>query len=638
MLYKEKSLRYSVPQDVLKIMSEKAKNKLFNKKYFRGRKVLHYDYRVEKGVVRLDSSTKYLPKRRPGQKHYWTYGGVVRKEIRDCLLIKPSRTCLFKGVTPFPLGSQPQKVKYVNKKFYQFLTADPESAALYDPIYHDRVSVSGSWGSQYPDFQKLCDPVSHEVTYEDYCNTIKRDGHLLRLPQLSAPTIDDIRFVKTNSRASSGLLTSKLFGQKHAQSDTYNFPLAEQLFIRTGLGDCCDTSCWFIGGRNRRQKLHVDKILRSRSLLVPEGAPKVFGLLYAQRVYDAFANINWKDYRSEIRLGNNEFHGNYLGYDAYMGKENATYVEADISCHDGNTSEAALVCAFGILRSMFPPSVVIDRHFQYFMSGFIFKNVAVPGRFIYRVLKGIPTGSPFTSIIVSLVNWLNWRTWLYKEGFSYRTVNVLHVFGDDTLIRFDDIPDDLLHKCNEDYWIRSFKQYIGHDLDPVHFKHWTHDRDTAPTFLKTYSFFGLPARHYLDSILSATIVRKSNERDVKYANMVKGLMYAGPFDFRGMRFLERFRSFLLRRASYPVDMLENDSGLSEREITARVNTTYRGVTKVYLLPIVPNYDIIKNVDLGNKPKTFAYRTYYDINIVKRMFTKPILYRMASNRSLARRAA
>lgn len=605
-LYRERRLRDNVPKDMLDGMTDYQKRKYFDKHLYRGRKIRHYDYKVENGSVVLNSHDEKLPKRKRNESAWFDKRGRVRNDVRDALLIKPSSTCRLKGVTPFPLGTQPQKLREVSKKFFEFINQDEESASMYDPEFHERISVSGSWGSQYADFQKLCDPVKHDVTYLDYTRTVSRDGDYLKLPSLPAPTIGDIDFVKTNKKASSGLLTSRLFGLTHRRSDPYNVSIAKRLFELSGKSATCDPSCWLVGGRNRRQKLHVNKILRSRSLLVPEGPVKVFGLVYAQRVYDAFANINWQKFESEIRLGNNDFHGNFLKYDEYMRDPNAVFVESDISCHDGNTTESAMVIAWGILRSMFPKSHMIDQHFFYFMSGFIFKNVATPGRFIYRVLKGIPTGSPFTSIIVSLVNWLNWRAFLYDEGLSQRTRSLVHVFGDDTLVKFDNVPLDMVADLSEDGWKTRFKKFIGHDLDPVHIRTWSDDRDTAPTFLKTYSNFGLPARHFRDTMLSATIIKPSNDTYTRYANIIKGLAYAAPFDFKGLEFLERFRRFLLTKASSQRQhQFDDDVGLTEREINKRIAITYKALSTSFLLPIFANFEIPKNVDNGNKPKGFV---------------------------------
>jgi len=167
------------------------------------------------------------------------------------------------------------------------------------------------------------------------------------------------------------------------------------------------------------------------------GPVKIFQLSYASKVYDGLKYINWDDASNEIRIGQSDFHGNYAGQFSEM--EGCEVFETDLSCHDGRCVEENMVLAFGMLRACFPKSDTIDKHFMFFMSGIVFKNVVVPGRGVYRVLKGMPTGTPFGSIITTLVNWLNWAVVLNKNYCKVALTGIAcRMFGDDTKILFKD--------------------------------------------------------------------------------------------------------------------------------------------------------------------------------------------------------
>lgn len=609
--FRDRILKYYYPSNVLENLSETQREKLFRDKY-PGRKVRHYDAQMKGGRVDIKETYKILPPRKrdpkvKGPQPYLTDGkGKVRQEIRDCLLIKPGPTAHLKCQVPFKVGHSPQKVYYQDPRFWENML-DLGDEELCDVDLKDlaRINISGSWPSQYQDFQKMCDPTPHACTYDDLIKGVAVRSKFLQLPYLRKPTLLDLDYVKTNPSANPGFLSSRFFGAKHKTADKYCLPIARALFLNSSHNLCADTSCWSVGGRNRLQKQNEDGPLRSRFLLMPEAPNKIFGLAYAQPVYDALGIINWGDATNEIRIGGNDFHGNYYKWsDEILNKPYHDGKELDIKGHDLFTIEKSMVVAFGILRACYPDGEDVDRHFFFFMSGFIFKNVVVPGRFCYRVLKGIPTGSPFTSIIVSLVNWVNWSSTLVKYfGETAAEDSYVKVFGDDTLLGLS----KLCNNPQPDEVGRIFKEHVGHTCSPCRNFDIKGDRNTLPTFLKYYPNYGLPARHFRDTLASASFVRKSNKYEGRYANVIKSLCYAGPFDFTGYKWLELFRRRLMFThlsqcfPNWSADQLN-------RKINSALAITQRGVFKQYLFPVSLGYESPKNVDLGNKPKMFINAT------------------------------
>jgi hypothetical protein len=592
--------------------SEEERNNFFEKTW-PGRKVYHYDYKMEKGAVVENVEVKYLPKNSQKLTSRCKKGEKprVRPEIREALWIKPSRTALLKGITPFSVGHQPQKYSYMDGRWFGFLRSPLGAKYPYDPLYHDRVGVGGAWPTQKVDFQKMCDPKTYTATYEDYFKALEVRGDKLLLPVCSKPTVGDVFMAKTNPKSFSGVVCSRWFGRSHKIADGRMKPVAAELFSKVTKKLTADTSLWGIGGRSRRQKQWKDGPLRSRCLLMPEGVTKILGLSVVQRVYDALSQINFNNCISEIRIGGNDFHGSYFSFSDKWADGN-DIIEADISCHDGNSSEESMVAAWGIVRGMFPEGRDMDSLFLYMMSGFVFKNVVVPGRFVYRCLSGIPTGSPFTSLIVSLVNWLNWSLLLAKENTPEAALGSdVAVFGDDTLVKPH--PDCEVSMWDTKAWCDKFQNVIGHTLDPcrlVNSK--SSDDESKPSFLKCVPINGLPCRLLKDTMLFCSQIRKSNRSDLRYANLIKTLQYSGPFHPQGSEFLMAFRRYLLIRhievqpyAARPPDIY--------KWATAQCNISQRASEKQYLFPYIYGWDVVKNVDLGNKPKRAYFSTLNEKN-------------------------
>jgi hypothetical protein len=88
-----------------------------------------------------------------------------------------------------------------------------------------------------------------------------------------------------------------------------------------------------------------------------------------------------------------------------------------------------------------PRGETIDRFFLYFASSFIHKNIVTPGGYVFKVSKSVPSGSCWTTIIDSLVNWIVWCDVITnypvfkRRGLTMNDV-VLRIGGDDFLLGF----------------------------------------------------------------------------------------------------------------------------------------------------------------------------------------------------------
>jgi hypothetical protein len=243
---------------------------------------------------------------------------------------------------------------------------------------------------------------------------------------------------------------------------------------------------------------------------------------------------------TELMCGNSFYNGGWERWTKRYSKYH-NILFADWSRHDQTVVEETMVVAFAILRACYPPSKKVDNHFLFIMSGFIHKHTAIPGRFIYLISKGIPSGSPFTTLITTVCCWLNWSVIFNK--FGIKDVD-LSVYGDDT---FAGLPLDVTFPDNvED----KIFELLGMTVDPFKVSVFSDDAhpELAANFLQTYDYYGLPGRD-IDTIFRIMSTPKNISRGY-YDNSFKivGTVFTGPGNIEATDMILHFRDWLRIKA------------------------------------------------------------------------------------------
>jgi hypothetical protein len=476
----------------------------------------------------------------------------IPESVRKSLPITPGPALKWIGEFPFPVGVHDQKVIKPSLASLDYLYLAMQEGEFKKPLTSLplRYTVMPSWVSQQREFQGFS--VKTEETYraKELLNIIQ--PHLVKL---SLPSIPDIPLgyvdnVETKKDSFAGTICQLILGGKrtHGNSDRYLRPIAKRLYSNVRDGRILvDQSIWSIGGRARVQKFEQGDSLKSRIVLMPEGVPKILAMCFAQPIYEEFIRMNKskKDLfkQNEILVGFDFLYQRFFKWQEMI-SDYQYYLEGDMKRFDQNNGRETIIAAFSILRSCYPDSEEIDNVFTYFLNGFLYKNIAVPGGFIYRWEQGIPSGSPFTTIIGCLCNWINLT--VLMETLHPGKMWKLVVYGDDFLI-FHNFYSSF---SQEDY-IRVLRANSGYIADP--FLKRDHIPDSPftrqPVLLKTASFNGMPGRNTEDVLEKVFFESRKSSSLLDRAKRITGTFYNAPFNFDAMRIVNSFRDILFTKST-----------------------------------------------------------------------------------------
>lgn len=388
---------------------------------------------------------------------------ILSEGIRSILPFKTSSSCSFMGFTPFKINSLPQKVFGFLPETVSFLE---ENSSFSDKNFERKYCVTGAWLSQIKEFEAFVEPVQCEYSAEQILDIVGPLLYKIELPYIEHLDAKNCFLVDTNRKASSGLFSKYLFkDSRHSNTDDYLRPIAYEYYKEIGSSITGDRSLWAVGGRSRlMSEMKIGQDLRSRLLLMPEGVQKIVSLSIIQEFYQKLQIIQKNNLTNEIFLGGSFFNGYFHDYIKFNETNFDWVLEFDLKRFDQKVHKEIIISSFCILRQCFPEGDEVDRLFLNQLASFLYKNVAIPGGFVFRISKSIPTGSPFTSIIGNLVNWINLTLTCHALGIPPE-LYLIKVFGDDSLIFFKGYPG-----ISADDFSRMLTKITGHVADPCTMK------------------------------------------------------------------------------------------------------------------------------------------------------------------------
>lgn len=114
------------------------------------------------------------------------------------------------------------------------------------------------------------------------------------------------------------------------------------------------------------------------------------------------------------------------------GDAEATYLSLDWSCFDASAQPYEIELAFDLIKSMITfPDKESELVFEYSRKLFIQRKLLSPDGNLYMRYGGVPSGSYFTHIIDSIINWIRIRYLLQLNDIEY---SMIKTHGDDGFI------------------------------------------------------------------------------------------------------------------------------------------------------------------------------------------------------------
>jgi hypothetical protein len=205
--------------------------------------------------------------------------------------------------------------------------------------------------------------------------------------------------------------------------------------------------------------------------------------------------------------------------------------EFDWSLFDSTLVRDKIVAAFSIVRNMFPKSSHIDNFFIYQCDGFLDKFYVDDFRDLYKVTRGNPSGSVWTTIINSLVNCLLMEDiGMNYRGFAGRTFSYI-VAGDDGVFFCDYYKDIKFNSCKLITWCND--KFYGMKIDIIKKgKPIMSDPDQSLCFNKLVYYMDDDTGYVKPTVQPKLLharcaaIRKDPKKDFEFQNFLEGQLYS----------------------------------------------------------------------------------------------------------------
>jgi len=300
--------------------------------------------------------------------------------------------------------------------------------------------------------------------------------------------------------------------------------IAKEVYLSSRESFTPDLSLWACGGREKPAlSASPGDLLKSRLVLMPETPSALLESAFAQPLTDMVSRA-----RGDLALGTSMTDRGYVRLIApLLGADHAKAF--DWSGFDTRVREDMIVTAFGVMRACFVgDDKWLDNTFLRFISHFLVKQVVIPGGWVYTVANGVPSGSPFTSLVDSIVNWLVLVDLeVTMGGLGAPRKNSRVVYGDDFVQAFR-------APCFEKGpYIELARRRWGFVAKPsAAYEGWvsTTESESSLPFLSYRFPLGLPARPVVDALKIGLLPKRPRDSYVDQMRRVIYLDHFAPYD------------------------------------------------------------------------------------------------------------
>lgn len=196
---------------------------------------------------------------------------------------------------------------------------------------------------------------------------------------------------------------------------------------------------WSLGGRPKLRSIQEAYMKvkegkpNGRAIWVPDIEESIISQKFTKKIYEL---LSGSPLISPIMIGFDKFKQN-MELKTWVDNYDCL-IEMDYPKFDTNVSRKIINFAFDVLKRLFVMDYSDEAIFEWLRDQFIYSKIVMPDGKIVEKNGGIPSGSGFTSIIGSIVNYTIVKNTLISMKLPRDSYSIL-VFGDDTLIGMNQI-------------------------------------------------------------------------------------------------------------------------------------------------------------------------------------------------------
>jgi len=328
------------------------------------------------------------------------------------MILPENDICKFVGFSAVRTGSAPVKMYGSPGHFEEFVqTLDDDDKSYMYSRFTDKVMVAGGTSAMFGNIRQMAEPNACKFTYDDMIEAINQRKHYFKLPHLGSLKNYELHGVRVNPEAYSGFVTSMCSGQLRRASHQFSEVIAKLFFKRIKKKRVNSLDLWKFGTRPKANKLvSEDKPLKARPIALCDDVLVKVGSITSQRIID---RLKFMDY-SEIFIGKalTSTDMNYIK--EQLVRDDVLYASPDWSQYDNYLYEEVMVTACSLLQQCFDDDVEVRNYFHYITSSVVDKHIIIEPGAIYKLMKGLPSGHPFTALVNTVACWILWTTIFYK--------------------------------------------------------------------------------------------------------------------------------------------------------------------------------------------------------------------------------